>query len=150
MSNSSTNLHQGQCQCTSTTARQHRAPPEQPSQPGTGAQRWRFVACLCLSSLAQETLSFRRPPTSRLASQNHKSGSPVVTGQFGVNSFLASSGAPQSSPININAARLGCAARPLSCPRQVGLHGTMEARLRQLPDDDHPPALEAPSQGPAP
>ena len=109
VTNSSTNLHQGQRQCKSTTARQHRAPPEQPSQPGAGSKRWRFVACLRLCSLAQETLSFRRPSTSRLASQNHKSGSPVATGQFGVNSFLTSSGAHQSSPINIDAARLGCA-----------------------------------------
>ena len=34
-------------------------------------------------------------------------------------------------------------ARPLSCSRQVGLHGIKEARRRRLPDDDHPPALEA-------
>ena len=38
VSNNSTNLHQGQCQCTSTTARQHRSPPEQPSQPNLAAR----------------------------------------------------------------------------------------------------------------
>ena len=105
------------------------------------------MACLRLCNLAQEALSFRRPPTSRLASQNHKSGSPVATSQFRVNSFLASLGTHQSSPIDIDAARLGVChlfsmARPLSCPRQVGLHGITEARRRRLPDEDHPHALE--------
>ena len=146
VANSSTSLHQGQRQSTSTTARQN-APPEQPRQPGAGAKRWRFVACLRLCSLAQEELSFRRPPTSRLASQNHESGSPVVTGQFGVHSFLSSSGEHQSSPIDIDAARLGCA---ISFQRQVGLHGMKEARRRRPPDDDRPRALKAPSEGPAP
>ena len=65
---------------------------------------WRFVACLHFCSLAQETLSFERPPTSRRASQNHESGSPVATRQLGVHSFLASSGAHQSSPIDVDAA----------------------------------------------
>ena len=109
VSNSSANLLQGQRQSTSTNARQNRTPPEQPSQPGAGAKRWLSVACFRLCSLAREALSFRRPPSSRFASQNHESGFPVATSQFGVNSFLASSGAHQSSPIDVDAARLGCA-----------------------------------------
>ena len=121
-----------QSQSTSTTARQNRAPPEQPSQLGAGAKRWLFVACLRLCSMAQEAMSFGRPPTSRLASQNHELGSPVAASQLGVHSFLASSGAHQSSPIDIDAARMGCAtsfsmARPLSCPLQAGLHGTRKS-----------------------
>ena len=153
VSNTTTSFQQGESQ--STTARQNRSPPEQPSQPGAGAKRWLSVACFRLCSLAREALSFRRPPSSRFASQNHESGSPMATSQFGVNSFLASSGAHQSSPIDVDAARFGVChlfsmARPLSCPRQVGLHGIKEARRRRLPDDDHPHALEAPSQCPSP
>ena len=68
------------------------------------------MACLRLCRrLGQETLSFRRPPTSSLTSQDEESGSPVPTCQLGVHSFLASSGAQESSPINVDAARLGCA-----------------------------------------
>ena len=96
VSNTTTSFQQGQSQ--STTARQNRSPPEQPNQPGVGAKRWLFVACFRLCSLAREALSFRRPPSSRFASQNHESGSPMATSQFGVNSFLASSGAPPEQP----------------------------------------------------
>ena len=109
VADTSTKLQQGQRQSTSSTARQNCAPPEQPCQPGAGAKSWRFVACLRLCRLAQETLSFRRPPTSSLTSQDDESGSPVPTCQLGVHAFLASSGAQESSPIDVDAARLGCA-----------------------------------------
>ena len=113
---------------TSMTARQNRATPEQPCQPGAGSERWR-VACLRLFNLAQETLSFRRPPTSRLASQKPRVGlspdDPSTRGVVGrapdpSTSTLPSWGVP--SLFND------------SCPRQIGFHGTKETH-RRVQDD---------------
>ena len=85
-------FHQRLSESSSTAARQHGPPPEEPRRPGSSLLWEWFCSGLELRQLSQERLSLIRPPPSDFARQHHQPGLPEL---LRVSPFFQASGCCQ-------------------------------------------------------